>query len=174
MEIKNEILTVNKFSRPGTPLKKISGIVIHWTGNAGSTAMANRNYFENLKDQAGNGIFASAHFIVGLPGEVIQCIPENEIAYHAGAQIYTPLALNYLGTYPNNCTIGIEMCHPDESGKFNNETLSSCLILVGELREKYKLTKKDIYRHYDVTLKNCPRYFVENADEWFKFREAAG
>ena len=39
----------------------------------------NRNYFENLRTTQER--MASAHFIIGLEGEIIQCVPLNEIAY---------------------------------------------------------------------------------------------
>ena len=64
-----ELLTVNPYSRPGTALTQVNGIVIHYTANPGATAIANRNYFENLKDT--HTTKASAHFIVGL--EVKSC-----------------------------------------------------------------------------------------------------
>ena len=114
MEIEKRLLTLNPFSRPGKPLIGVYGIVVHWVGNANSSAVANRNYFESLKDQKNNeGRYASAHYIIGLLGEVIQCLPEEEIAYHVGANKYTPNALKYLSSYPNNCTLGIELCHPE-------------------------------------------------------------
>ena len=46
--VQADLLTVNPWSRPGTPLEKIDGIVIHYVGNPGTTAKANRNYFESL------------------------------------------------------------------------------------------------------------------------------
>ena len=49
-DIDVELLTVNPYSRPGTETNKITGIVVHYTANPGSTAMDNRNYFEGLKD----------------------------------------------------------------------------------------------------------------------------
>jgi N-acetylmuramoyl-L-alanine amidase CwlA len=51
MEIKQNLLTKNQFSRPGTLLKGVRGVVLHWVANPKSTAEGNRNYFENLKDQ---------------------------------------------------------------------------------------------------------------------------
>ena len=38
------LLDVNEYSRPGIPLKKIKGVVVHYTANPGSTAAENRNY----------------------------------------------------------------------------------------------------------------------------------
>ena len=45
-----QLLDVNEYSRPGTPLKEIKGIVIHYTANPGTTAKNNRDYFQGLKD----------------------------------------------------------------------------------------------------------------------------
>jgi N-acetylmuramoyl-L-alanine amidase len=178
MEIKQNILTKNQFSRPGTPLKGVRGVVLHWVANPKSTAAGNRSYFENLKDQPyktkqeqKKARFASAHFIIGLEGEIIQCLPEDEMAYHAGADEYKPDAVKNLGAYPNNSTIGIELCHEDWTGVFRPETLHSAAALVIDLLERYKLTVKDVYRHYDITGKDCPHYFVENADAWNDFLE---
>ena len=78
-ELDVELLDVNEYSRPGATLKQVNGIVIHYTANPGSSAMANRDYFEGLKDA--HTTKASSHFIVGLEGEVVQCIPTTEIAY---------------------------------------------------------------------------------------------
>ncbi len=105
MEIQQNLLTKNPYSRPGTKIGRIKNIVIHWVGNAGSTAIANRNYFESLKDKK---IYASSHYIIGLEGEVILCVPEEEVAYH--------------GNSANSYSIGIENCHPDWGGKFNYKT----------------------------------------------------
>ena len=77
-EIDVELLTVNPYSRPGIALKTVKGIVVHYTANPGSSAMANRNYFENLKESQDRKV--SSHFVVGLDGEIIQCIPTKEIA----------------------------------------------------------------------------------------------
>ena len=78
--VEQDYLTVNQWSRPGTELEKIDGVVIHYVGNPGTTARANRNYFESLSSGLEN-TYASSHFIVGLEGEVVQCIPLTEVAY---------------------------------------------------------------------------------------------
>ena len=49
-EIDVELLDVNEYSRPGIALEQVNSIVIHYTANPGSSAMANRDYFEGLKD----------------------------------------------------------------------------------------------------------------------------
>ena len=122
-------------------------------GNAGSSAKENRDYFENLKDNHERK--ASSHFIVGLSGEIIQCIPLDEIAYASNER--------------NKDTISIENCHPGEDGKFNKKTYDSLVDLTGELCIRYNLSYKDVIRHYDVTGKQCPLYFVEHEDAWKEF-----
>ena len=106
MEIKQDLLTKNPYSRPGKPLSKVKGIVVHWTANEGKGANAkrNRDYFESLKS-GGKG-YASAHYIVD-DKEIILCVPENEMAYHVGAETYRT---SRFGSYPNATTIGVEMC----------------------------------------------------------------
>ena len=67
-----QLLDVNPYSRPGTTIDEIHGIVIHYTANPGSTAQENRDYFNGLKDS--HETEASSNFVVGLEGEIIQCV----------------------------------------------------------------------------------------------------
>ncbi len=155
-DISKKLLTENINSRPGTPLEEIKGIVVHYTANPGTNAKANRNYFESRKDCPDEGQYkVSSHFIIGLQGSIIQCIPENEIAYASNNR--------------NSDTLSIECCHPDDSGKFTDETYQSLVHLVSYLCDKYEIPVSQIIRHYDVTQKECPRYFVKYPEEWEKF-----
>ena len=36
---------------------------------------------------------------------------------------------------------------------------------------KFNLTMDNVIRHYDVTGKDCPKYFVEHEDAWNAFKE---
>ncbi len=154
MNIQKMYLTPNKYSRPQIALKKINGIVVHYVGNANSTAVANRNYFDSQKTK---GNYVSSHYIIGLDGEIIQCIPENEIAYCSNSR--------------NSDTISIECCHPSADGKFNDKTLNSLKLLLKDLIKRYDLKEDDIIRHFDVTGKMCPLYYVRNESEWFELRK---
>ena len=154
-DIDVELLTPNPYSRSQEKTDKITGIVIHYTANPGATAIGNRNYFEGLKDS--HKTKASSNFVVGLEGEIVQCVPTWEIAYASNGR--------------NHDTVSIECCHPDESGKFNNATYRSMVQLTAWLCLKFNLTEQDVIRHYDVTGKNCPKYFVENEDAWNQFKE---
>lgn len=148
MDIQKNLLTPNPMSRPGISMGTVKGCVIHYVGNPGSTALANRNYFENLKNQ--QTTYASSHYIIGLQGEIIFCVPENEVAYHA--------------SNANSNYIGIECCHPDSSGKFNDKTRASLVELGADILKRYGVNT--LKRHYDITGKFCPLYYVNNPSEW--------
>lgn len=153
LSIQHQFLTVNPNSRSGKTLPRVNGIVIHYTANPGSTAQNNRDYFENLKITRTTSV--SSHFIIGLEGEIIQCIPLNEVAYASNNR--------------NKDTISIECCHPDESGQFNDATYQSLQKLVRALMDTYHLQSQDVIRHYDITGKICPKYFVDHEDQWQEF-----
>ena len=186
MDIQELYLIPNQFSRPGRPLISVKGIVTHWVGNPKTTAIQNRNYFDNLRFQnptppktavtpaeikayADSLKYASAHFVIGLEGEVVQCLLENEMGHHVGAVKYTERALKELSNYPNNCTLGIELCHTNWEGEFTGDTLRAAKVLILELCERYNLGRDNIYRHFDITGKDCPRYFVQNEKQWTQF-----
>ncbi len=152
-EIRQEYLTKNSYSRSGIRLRKVRGIVVHYVGNPGSSAKDNRDYFENLgKTHLAK---ASSHFVIGLEGEIIQCIPLDEIAYASNER--------------NSDTISIECCHKDKGGRFHKKTYDSLIRLCGWLCTRYGLDEKDVIRHYDVTGKDCPRYYVRHPDAWKRF-----
>ncbi len=163
-------------SAPGRPGVIITpkALVLHWTGNtgAGADAVANRNYFNSV------GRSVSAHYIVD-DQQVVQCLPENEMAYHVGAEKYTPKALELLSPYPNDCTLGIEMC-VNRDGDFR-QTYANTVALVSHILHRRGWYTDRLWRHYDVTGKVCPAYWVEDsyavrygfasaAEGWAQFR----
>lgn len=150
MNIEDRLLTINPMSRSGVKQDIVKKIVIHYVNNPGSSAIQNRNYFESLKYQ--DRISVSAHYIIGLNGEIIRIIPEDEVAFHSGNK------------QVNRTSIGIENAHSDISGKFTTATYNSLIELLVYLVKKYNLNPlTDIIRHYDVTGKNCPKYYVINS-----------
>lgn len=62
-------------SRPGIPLSKVRFIVSHDTGNPGSNAIGNRDYFNEIQPKA------SAHTFID-DKTILEIIPINEVAYH--------------------------------------------------------------------------------------------
>lgn len=165
--ITNALLT-SRANRPALRRKdrfmnEVLGIVIHWTANVhrGADAMANRNYF-NRKYKVWNGRYyerngstrfrwGSAHYVVD-DKQIVRCIPENEVAYHVGDR-KPKLSLPY---GPNQCLIGIEMCVNKDVDWM--KVLENTKWLVQELRKRYPSIP--IYRHYDVTGKDCPKMYL--------------
>ena len=138
--VTKDYLTPNPNSRPQDPIMELNGVVVHYVGNPNTSAQANRNYFEGLATTGETQ--ASSHFIIGLDGEIIQCIPLNEIAYCSNNR--------------NADTISIECCHPDADGKFTDATYQSLIKLTKWLCDTYDLdTQTEVIRHYDVTQKIC-------------------
>ena len=123
--VTQELLTPNEYSRPRTPVKRVNAIVVHYVGNPGTSAAANRSYFE--------GLAASVR---------------------------------------NYETVSIEVCHPDAEGRFNDVTMDSLVRLTAWLCQEFGLDpQRDVIRHYDVTGKECPVYYVRNPDAWQAFKE---
>lgn len=156
MIITNKLITNN---RPYEKREKTTAIAVHYIGNPGTSAEANRNYFQN------NNCEVSANYIIGLNGEIICCIPDEEVAWCT--------------CQANSWSVSVECCHPDSTGKFNEKTYSSLIELCAYLCRKYGLDESNIIRHFDVTGKVCPKSFVpenkggsdDNSNSaWKKFR----
>lgn len=149
-EWEEDFLTPNEYSRPGEELREVNSIFVHYTANRNTSAAQNRSYFESLKDTHERS--ASAHFIIGYDGEIIQCVPFEEIAYAVKTRNYD--------------SISIECCYKSADGSFTKETYDSLIHLLAYLVKKYGLSTDDILRHYDCGGKKCPLYYVEHEDDW--------
>ncbi len=153
--VKEDLLPVNEYSRCGDKLTHVNAVVIHYVGNPNTTAWQNRSYFENLATSGETS--ASSNLIVGLEGEALLCVPLDEVAYCSNDR--------------NHDTVSIEFCHPAADGKPTQETYDTLVKLTAWLCDLYGLdAQEDVIRHYDVTGKQCPMYFVENEAEWTQFK----
>lgn len=152
--IEPHLLDLDGDARDGTPLEEVKDLAIHYVGNPNTTAIANRNYF-NMP-----GVEVSSHFIVGLEGEIVQCLPLNEKSAATNQR--------------NIDTISIEVCHPDETGKFSEKTYASLIKLCAWLCRELHLDEDNLIRHYDVTGKLCPLYYVEHEDAWEQLKADVG
>ena len=150
--VDQQIIKVDGDSRRGVMLEGVRNIVIHYVGNPGTTAQQNRDYYANPSSDV------SSHFVIGLKGEIIQCIPLHE--------------KSSASNHRNKDTISIEVCHPDESGKFTDASYQSLVKLTAWLLDVCDLDSNDVIRHYDITGKQCPLYFVTHEDAWKKFLKA--
>lgn len=165
MQITDSLLTISNYNRPGTKRTRTTAIACHYIGNAGTSAQANRNWFESLRTegpvlekQGKTATKASCHYIIGLAGEIMRLIPEDEISW----------CTNQANSY----TLSIEACHPDSTGKFTESTYAAYVELCEDLCTRWKLDPLNggLIRHYDVTGKHCPLYFVSNPAAWQQFK----
>lgn len=144
-----QLVEVNGSGRRGEPIDRVTAIAIHYVGNPGTTAQQNRDYY----DQPDTPV--SSHFVIGLDGEVIQCVPLTEKSSATNER--------------NRDTISIEVCHPDETGQFTQASYDTLVRLTAWLCDELGLDRGDVIRHYDVTGKLCPLYFVEHPEAWEQF-----
>ena len=134
-------------------------LTIHYTANNGDTAYNNTQYFKT--EYRG----ASANYFVD-ENEIWQCVRDEDIAWHCGAEVYY-----------NNCrnenSIGIEMCsrkYDNGAYYFKDETIKNTIELVKYLMKLYNIPIENVVRHYDVTRKVCPRPYVNNVALWNDFK----
>ncbi len=152
--VDRQIIHLHSTARTGRPLEGVKNIVIHYVGNPGTSAQNNRDYFDKDSTEV------SSHFLVGLEGEVIQCVPLWE--------------KSAASNWRNSDTISVEVCHPDEGGKFGDKTYKSVVKLTAWLLKETGLDENDVIRHYDITEKLCPIYYVKHEDAWNNLKKDIG
>lgn len=158
MNIKQELITPNEFTRPQIKMQKVNAVAVHYAGDPGASAQNIRDYFNGTCVQQKR--YASCHYSVGMQGEVIQLIPETEWSYCTNQR--------------NKDTISIETCHADATGKFTTAAETSLVELAAQICKRYGLNPLSggVIRHYDVTGKVCPKYYVDHPDAWTAFKTA--
>ena len=169
-EIIQYLIPETSINRQGTKITKVKAIVIHWTEAPNQKPTATIDYWSS------DVRVGSAHFVIGTDGSIYQAIPTDERARHAGntSGEYREKATELFGEgiNPNAYSIGIEMEPIDANGKFNQATIDSAIQLTSDLCKEFGLDpQKEVIRHYDVTGKNCPKYYVDNENEWNNFIE---
>ena len=151
------------------PAADIKYIVIHYTGNDGDHDEGNANYFKNTV------VNASAHYFVD-DDSITLSVPENFVAWSVGGTKWKDCATTGGGTMYGQITnansISIEMCDTLRNGtiKATEQTMANTASLVKDLMKKYSIGIDHVYRHFDVTGKHCPAYFM-SADAWAEFKE---
>jgi len=105
--INKDYIAKGTMKRPGNGIK-VQFIVAHDTGNPGSTAQNNVDYYKRVANES----YASAHIFVD-DKQILECIPAltgpTERAYHV---IYDVTKDNELfGVDANDGAIGVEFCY---------------------------------------------------------------
>lgn len=149
-----QLIHLHNTARTGTELDGVKNIVIHYVGNPNTSAQNNRDYFDKDSTEV------SSHFVVGLEGEIIQCVPLWE--------------KSAASNWRNSDTVSIEVCHPDDTGKFNDTTYNAVIKLSAWLLDELGLDESAVIRHYDITEKLCPLYYVEHEDAWNQMKKDIG
>lgn len=138
--------------RPGTAMKP-EYLTIHSTANPKSTAQNERDWLTNPS----NTNTASWHLVVD-DKQVIEAIPLNEVAWHAGDGKNGP---------GNSKSISIEIC---ESGD-RKKTIENAVKLSAQILKEKGWGIERLKRHYDWSGKHCPRIFEKNNwKEWESFK----
>lgn len=134
-------------NRPGTPLKATT-LTVHNTANPDTIARNNRDYFANHP-----GASASTHYVVD-DREVILCIPEDEVSWHAGS-------------VANHSSISLEVCeftNPQKQQHANQLAAE----LVADILARHSWGMDKIRTHRDWTGKYCPRKLLPIWESFLK------
>lgn len=150
---------------------KVAYILIHNTGNHGKdTAFANANYFNNNRK-----VYAGAHFIIDLDGNIYQCGRLKDACYSVGGSKYSNCNATGGGKYYGKCNnynqVSIELAGIVDYKPTNKQIEATKAVI--EYIQKYCKNAKKIIRHFDVTGKNCPQRFAgkDNSKEWESFKK---
>ena len=147
INIIEDFIPKGRRSRPGLA-NPMNFITIHNTGNSNrsSNARAHANY---LRGDTAAGLPVSWHYTVD-DGIVIQHLPDNETAFHAGD-----------GSGPGNRqSIGIEICQNADGNLLlaTNNAAMLCAILC----TRHNIATKNIVQHNFWSGKNCPQELRAN------------
>jgi N-acetylmuramoyl-L-alanine amidase len=139
-------LTKGTKRRSGIPMKEVKFNVAHDTGNDGSTALQNINYYENSH----NAMSASAHLFIDDTG-IYECVPlltaSPEKAWHV---IYNKTKDNELfGDDANDIAAGIELCYSHNRGNINNEeSYNRYVWVLAYIAYKFNFSPKNVIGHH--------------------------
>lgn len=136
----------------------VTFIVIHNTGNRNDTAENNALYFANANSRA-----AGAHFFVDRAGKIVKSINLNRVAWAVGGSLYSDVdqtgGATYFGEATNGNSVSIELC--DIVDQYPSRAQIKALKkTIAFIRRRCPNAKK-VIRHFDVTGKYCPYYFMD-------------
>ena len=187
MKITENLLTPGKKNRPGEKIIKLKAVVLHWLAAPNQRPVNTRGWWES--EQA----IGSAHYVIGVDGEIMRTLPEDEVGYHVGStredpksgKVYTDKARELLGPEaftgktargyfitPNYFSIGIEMSHLNMTpGDFSELTLQAAAELCADILKRYNLPISAITTHNEmVGWKDCPRLWTNNPELFTQFK----
>lgn len=87
------LLTVNESSRPGGKLSDPVSVIAESMNDHGSSAVEMRNYLESLRLRGEKKL--SYHFVIGSSGDIVECIPLNEVSVSGGKVRTDAITIGY-------------------------------------------------------------------------------
>ncbi len=144
MKITQKLIPVPSKRRSGDKLKGVKFIVAHDTGNDGSTALQNVNYYINSKDE----MSASAHTFID-DKDIIECVPLDEKAWHV--RYITTTDNNMFGVDSNDYAIGVELCYFSKDKERSLKAYNNYVEYIAQKTLEYNLNPKTkIVGHYTL------------------------
>ena len=143
--------------RPAYPMTP-RYVTIHETGNTSknSGAMSHANFLQG----GGKNREVSWHYVVD-DKNIIQCLPDNENAWHCGD------GRNGIG---NRQSLAIEICINPESDLYT--AVDNAITLTANLMKKYNIPIENLKQHFDWSAKNCPMNIRKGKPiTWGQFRD---
>ncbi len=127
------------FSKKKRLKNEIKFVIIHYTGMQSEIESIQR-----LKDKKSN---VSAHYIINRKGSIIQLVPDNKIAWHAGRSKWK----NYINLNENS--IGIELVNKGHEFGYENfpkKQIKSLILICRKLKKKYNIKRENFLGHSDI------------------------
>lgn len=147
---------------------QIQYLVFHYTGNDGDQAANNAFYYRD------NVVKASAHYFVD-DGQVYMSVEALRTAWAVGGKRWPDCPRtgggSLYGVVTNANSISIELCDTRRDGQLmaTEATLERAAELGRALMVRYSIPIERVVRHFDVTGKHCPAYFMD-AKVWEAFK----
>lgn len=147
---------------------QIKYLILHYTANDGDHDEGNATYYKN------NVVKASAHYFVD-DDSITRSVPDDRVAWAVGGKKWADCNKtgggSMYGKITNTNSLSVEMCDTKKDGTLmaTNATLDRTVDLCKALMHDYNITIDRVYRHFDVTGKYCPAYFMD-VNKWEQFK----
>ncbi len=178
MKVVRALIPPGSGVRTGKRLGSVEGLVIHWIGVCQPDARKVRGSFASAN--AGTQYISDYN-----TGDILQVMPEGEVAYHVGSKYYTATKTNLLGSKsPNSYLVGVECCIGDREiprdwalpgvhmglGRPSEVQYRALVEFAADFLTRHGLGVDRLYRHYDITGKLCPVWFCKDGARWVRLK----
>ena len=140
MPLKTTINYSPNFNTKKRSKKIIKFLIFHYTGMTSEKGAIRR--LTNVQSEV------ASHYLIKKSGEIVIFVPDLYVAWHAGVSSWKKY--NFL----NQNSIGIEISNPGHQfgyKKFSRKQINSLIKLSKFLIKKYKINKKNILGHSDIS-----------------------